>query len=149
MNQNNRKPRKTGTLRSAFQFEVRPDVYAGRIWSTAIIGGLVLIGIYCYKDGNFDLKMVAPMAQFSPRNPEGVLYIERWQAILSDSLQIGFGLWGAELLGRALYRVAREFKFTPEAFSLGIAFLTFAYFAPALLQALVPLVTEHYPILKG
>ena len=141
--------RKPSALRTAFQFEVRPDVYAGRIWSTAIIVGLGLIAIYCFKDGNFDLKLVVPLGKFVARNPEGVLYIERWQAILTDSLQIGFGLWGAELLLRAVYRVAREFKFTPEAFSLGIAFLTFAYFVPALLQALVPLVIQHYPVLNG
>jgi hypothetical protein len=149
MTQNSRMPRKTEALRSAFQFEVRPDVYAGRIWTTAIIVGLGLVAIYCFKDGNVDLKFVAPVGGFTPRNPEGVLYVERWQAILTDSLQIGFGLWGVELLVRSVYRLAREFKFAPAGFSLGIAFLTFAYFVPALLQALVPLVTDHYPFLKG
>jgi hypothetical protein len=126
---------------------MRPDVYAGRVWATAMITGVILMIYYCFHDGNFDVNFVAPTNGWQSHDPAGGLYLDTWKAIVSDALQVGFGLWGGVLVCLGLYRLAREFKFAPACFSLGAAFIGMAVLLPSLMQPLIGFLVERYPFL--
>lgn len=63
--------RSPGSLKSAFRFEVRPDVYLGRVWGTAVVAVLALSAIYAYKGGSFDPALVEPLDGWHARDPAG------------------------------------------------------------------------------
>jgi hypothetical protein len=147
-----RKPsssKQTSALRSSFAHDVRPDEYAARISSTTMVAALVIAGIYAFQNGSFQTDIVVPMNGWHPRSPSGALYIETWSAILSDAAQVGFGLWGGVLLVKGLWYIAREGKFAPIYFSLGVAFVGMAVFIPALFPILSQWLMQHYPALGG
>jgi hypothetical protein len=114
-----------------------------------MFAALVIAGIYAFQNGSFHTEILVPMNGWHPRDPSGALYIETWSAILSDACQVGFGLWGGVLLLKGLWRIAREGKFAPIYFSLGVAFVGMAVAIPALFPILNQWLVHHYPALAG
>jgi hypothetical protein len=140
------KPTKPATsLRTAFTYDVRPDEYAARVSSTTTVAAIVIIAIYGWSNGSFHPEVIAPLNGWRSHDPSGALYIETWSSILSDAAQIGFGLWGGVLLLTGLWRLAREGKFAPIYFSLGVAFVGMAVILPSLFPILTQWLVSKYP----
>ncbi len=138
------------SLKSAFRHEVRPDVYLGRVSTTAMLAVIALAAVYSFHDGQFDTKFVIPPGgDFKPRDPAGGLYVKTWMDIAADSLQAGFGLWGVVLVLMGLYKALFARRFVLTAFTLGGAFLGMTYFIPFWTPPLLKWLMEKYPILAG
>ena len=137
------------SLRLTFRHEVRPDVYIGWAWATFWVAVLVWAGVFSYKDGVFDLSCIVPvpLGTWHSHDPAGGLYIETWATILVDSMQAGFGIWGVVLILSGLYRAVTTQKAFISCFSLGGAFLGFAWFLPSWARPLLKMVADHYPFL--
>ena len=134
-------------MKSAFRFEVRPDVYLGRVWATAVVVAIALAAIYACKGGSFDPALVVPLDGWHARDPAGALYVDTWAAIFSDAVQVGFGLWSVVLLVLGLYRLVASRKFVVTCFSLGGAFAGVAFFIPSWTAILAKFLVERYPFL--
>jgi len=137
----------TGSLRHTFQHGVRPDDYLGRAWLTTIVAAIGFAAYTAYRGGQFDLSVVMPAGGWHPRDPYGTLYVETWATILVDGLQAGFGLWGAVLIFLGVYKLVSVPKFLFTYFSLGGAFVAFAFFLPSWTVPLLKLACQHYPFL--
>lgn len=137
----------SGSLRSAFRYEVRLDDYLGRAWATAILAALILAAIACLKNGQLDPKYLAPPDGWQAKDPAGNLYMETWANILVNAMQAGFSLWGAVLVFLGIFRGLTAHKFVLGCFTLGGAFIGFAYFLPSSAQILLKMLIERYPVL--
>ena len=145
-------PKAPESLRSAFRHEVRPDDYLGRVWATATIVALILAAMASWKHGQFDTTGVLPSGlipdgRWTAHDPAGGLYVETWATILVNSMQAGFGLWGAVLIVIGFFRIFTAHKYVFACFSLGAAFIGFAFVLPSMTQALLKIAVEHYPLL--
>lgn len=140
----------SGSLKSAFRHEVRPEVYLGRVSTTALLAVIALAAVYCFHNGQFDTKFVIPPAgEFKPRDPGGGLYVDTWMAIAADAAQVGFGLWGGILVLMGIYKLFSARRFVLTAFTLGGAFLGMTYFIPFWTPTLLKWLVEKYPMLAG
>jgi len=140
----------SGSLKSSFRHEVRPDLYLGRVSTTVLLAVIALAAVYCFHNGQFDTKFVIPPAgEFKARDPAGGLYVDTWMAIAADAVQVGFGLWGGILVLMGLYKILFARRFVLTAFTLGGAFLGMTYFLPFWTPSLLKWLIEKYPILAG
>ncbi len=137
------------SLRLTFRHETRPDVFLGRVWVTFWVAALLWSAISCFKEGSLEPAYLIPMPAGTWHNtdPSGNLYVETWATILVNSMQAGFGLWGAVLIFSGVYRAVTTHKSFISCFSLGGAFLGFTYFLPIWAPSLLKIVVERYPFL--
>lgn len=133
------------TMRTAFQNEVRPNVYFGRVMGTAAVIALGMIGLHCFHQGKLHPEFIAPLNGWYSRDPAGVLYIETWATIFVNALMIGFGFWGGWLVLVGIVKVPLVKRFVPTCFTLGGAFLVMAYILPQLVQVLTQMLASAYP----
>ncbi|MBX9690453.1 MAG: hypothetical protein K2X27_27305 [Candidatus Obscuribacterales bacterium] len=137
----------TVSLKQAFKHELRPSEYLFRVWLTSILSGAYFAYSSASVSGQFDAKLLIPFGGWHAHNPSGGLYMETWGTILVDSLQAGFGLWGAVLIFLGLYRVFSAHKYVFACFYLGIAFLGFVLVLPNWTQILLGMLVEKCPLL--
>lgn len=137
-----------GALKDAFKHEVRPQDYLLNVWLTAIVAAVPFSYFAANGSGNFELSMLIPLGGiWQGHDPAGGLYLETWGSILVNSLQAGFGLWGAVLIFLGVFRVFTSHKYVFACFYLGIAFLGFALVLPNWTQILLGMLIEKCPIL--
>lgn len=136
-----------GTLRNSFTYEFRPDEYAAKISSTMTVAAIVIAGLYGFNNGAFHPELLAPLNGWHAHDPSGALYVDTWSAILADAAQVAFGLWGGVLVLTGLWRIAREGKFAPVYFSMGVAFIGMAVILPSVFPIVVKWLISKYPAL--
>lgn len=132
-------------LRSAFTYDVRPEIYISNATWTAILVGVALAGLAAWRNETINPLLIAPLNGWHAKNPDGALYIEIWANILANSVQVGFGLWGAVLFCLGLGRLLFAQKFIRSCFAFAIVFLIIAFGAPPLVQFAFTTAIDTYP----
>lgn len=135
------------SLRAAFKHEVRPEEYLFRVWLTALIVGVYFAYTTATQNSQFQLAILIPFDGWHAHDPTGALYIETWGNILVNSLQFGFGIWGAVLIFLGCYRAFTSHKYVFACFYLGIAFLGFVLVLPNWTEVLLRMLAEKCPVL--